>query len=174
MSDLQDIFGGNAFNPDEHEPTSDFAVIPPGKYPVYIEQAEVRQTKAGNGHYIKITMSILEGDFRNRKLWDQINIDNPSEECQAIGLRTLSALAKATNIDSLTDSAQLVGKVVIASVRVKRSDNYGDQNEIRTYLPPDETTPPAGVVAKTPPSHPPQEAHAETAAPADGKPPWQR
>ena len=174
-NDLATIFGGNPFDPSTVEPQTDFQVIPPGKYPVLIEEAEVKQTKAGTGHYIKLTMSVLDGPYKNRKLWDQINVQNPSAQCVEIGLRTLSALGRAIGTGPITDTAQLVNQVVIAHVKVKN-----DQNEVRTYsstaaapsMPVTQPGPPVGYVAAPAPL-PATPAASSTQAPAaQGKPPW--
>lgn len=127
-NDLQALFGGVSFNPAEVEPQADFEVLPPGKYPVLIENAEVKQTKSGTGHYVELTLKILDGPAKNRKLWDRINLQNPNAQCEEIGRSHLSALGRAMGLVSITDTAQLIGGVVIAHVKVK-----DDQNNVRTY-----------------------------------------
>lgn len=127
--DLGFVFG-EGFDPNSYEPQEDFTVLVPGKYPVMIETAEVKPTKAGSGHYLELQMKIVEGPCTNRKLWDRINIDNPNAKCVEIGCRVLSALARSVGLPAVQDTSQLVDKCCIASVKVK--DN---QNEVRTYLP---------------------------------------
>ena len=127
MPSLSDIFGGS-FRPDEHEPAKDFEVLAPGKYVVQIEEAELKETKAGNGHYLRIQMVIVDGDHKNRKLWDNINLDNPEPTCVRIGKGELSALSRALGLKELDDEAQLVNGIVVAHVKVKNN-----QNEVRTY-----------------------------------------
>ena len=130
QGDLLGIFGQNGFDTQSVEPQSDFDVIPPGKYPVLIEKAEVKQTKAGNGHYIELTLSVIDGPAKKRKVWDRININNPNPQCVEIGLRQLAALGQAIGIPAIGDTAQLVGQACIAHVKVKN-----EQNEVRTYSP---------------------------------------
>lgn len=127
MSDLQQIFGAG-FDTHSVEPQSDFEVIPPGKYPVLIEKAVVKPTKKGDGHYVEITLSVLDGPCKNRKVWDRINIQNPSDKCVEIGLRQLAALGQAIHLAAIQDTAQLLNQVCIAHVKVK-----DEQNEVRTY-----------------------------------------
>ena len=130
QGDLTGIFGQSGFDTGSVEPQSDFEVIPPGKYPVLIEKAEVKQTKAGNGHYIKLTLSVIDGQCKNRKVFDNINIDNPNRQCVEIGLRQLAALGLALGIPHIGDTAQLLNLCCIAHVKVK-----AEQNEVRTYSP---------------------------------------
>lgn len=127
MSDIGSFFGGG-FDTNSVPPQDDFDVLPPGKYPVLIEKAEVKPTKAGNGYYISLMMTVIDGPFKNRKLWDNINIANPSEKCVEIGLRQLAALGKSIGLQAITDTAELLSKACLAHVKVK--DNA---NEIRTY-----------------------------------------
>ncbi len=113
MNDLSEIFGGVPF-----DPSSVKSAYSPGKYPVLIKVAEIRQTKAGTGHYIYLDEEILDGDRKGQHLFDQINIQNPSAQCVEIGLRTLSALARAIGLQTVTDTTQLLNQVVVAHVKV--------------------------------------------------------
>ncbi len=146
MSNLAAIFGAG-FDIDSVEPQGDFDTIPPGKYPVVIDKAEVKQTKKGDGSYVKFTMTVLDGPYRNRKLWPMINIANPEPTCVKIGLGQLSALGRATGITYVSDENQFLGKTCIAHVKVKE-----EQNEIRTYSAMD--VPTAIPVVPVPPPNP--------------------
>jgi len=134
MSDISEIFGDD-FNHNEYEPTTDFTVIPPGKYKVQIVEASVNQTKAGNGHYIKLQMKVIEGERKGAVLFDNLNIDNPSTQAVEIAKRTLSAVCKALQIERCKDTAQLQDGILNAHVKVK-----DDQNRIRTYSAAGDTT----------------------------------
>lgn len=125
---LAGFFGDEGFDPYSIEPQKDFEPISPGKYPVLIEAAECKQTKAGNGFYLKLTLSVLDGQHKGRKVWDNINIENPSAQCVEIGLKTLAALGQAIGIPKLKDESQLLNQVAIAHVKVKDG-----QNSVRTY-----------------------------------------
>lgn len=180
MSDLsgffQNTFGQESFDPNSVKAQADFEVLPAGKYPVLIEKAEVQPTKAGNGHFIYLEMLITDGQAKDRKLFDRINIDNPSEKCVEIGFRCLAALGQALGLQSITDSNQLVNQVVLAHVRVK-----GDQNEVRTYSavgvqqlagPPVAAKRAASSAAVAPVAAPVAQAHVAQAPAA--KSPWAR
>lgn len=127
-NDLTDFFGGVPFSPATVEPATDFDVYPPGKYSVLIEAAEVKPTKTGTGHILKLTMQILDGEYKGRKLFDNINLQNPSAQCVEIGMRTLSALGRALSIAAITDTTQLLKGVVIAHVKAQDG-----RNNVRTY-----------------------------------------
>jgi len=127
-SDLSQIFGQNGFDPNSVEPADDFDVLPPGKYPVLIESADGRPTKNGQGFGVNLQFSILDGQFKGRKLFKWINIQHTSQKAQEIGQREFSALGKAIGLISITNTNQLLGKAVIAHVKVKDNDN-----DIRTF-----------------------------------------
>ncbi len=128
MSDLSGFFNQAAFDVNSVEPQGDFEVIPPGKYTVLIEKSELQQTKKGNGHFIYLEMQIADGQFKGRKIFDRINVENPSSQCIVIGKRCLSALGLAIGLQAVSDTSQLVNQLVIAHVKIKN-----EQNEVRTY-----------------------------------------
>ncbi|MFA5186718.1 MAG: DUF669 domain-containing protein [Patescibacteria group bacterium] len=172
--DLFNLFGQNAFDPTAVEPQSDFEVIPPSKVPVLVESAEVKATKAGTGYFLKLTLSIIDGPYKGRKLFDNINLQNPSAQCVEIGLRQLSALGQAIGVQAISDSSQLVNKTCIAHVKVK-----DDQNYVRTYS----STAAAVNAPQQPPSAPAQAQGAPAGQqvnpapapqPTQQKPPWAR
>ena len=197
MSNLAAIFGAG-FDTNTVEPQGDFEVIPPGKVPVIFDKSEVKQTKAGTGYYLELAMTITDGEYRNRKLWDRINIQNPSQQCEKIGRSELSALGKATGVTYVSDENQFLGKTCIAHVKVK-----DEQNEIRTYsavteplpagtppytaqeyAPPVQCTAPVAPMPMQPPMQPvpvqptaPQAAGVEPIGQSTtdaGQPPWRR
>lgn len=162
MSDLMNFFGQNGFATDSVEPQSDYEALPPGKYPIAIEKAEVRMTKAGDGNYIWLEMRVLDGKYKSRMVWDQINIVNPNAQCVQISLRTLAALGQAIGIPSITDTDQLLGQVCIAHVKTK-----DERNNVRTYS----TLPVQGAPPLQQPAQPAQYAPQHPQAPVGQQPP---
>lgn len=128
MGDCSEFFGQENFDKNSAEPLGDFKLLPAGQYLVTIDTSEVRATKAKNGHLIYLEMKILEGEFKGQKIFDRINIDNPSEDAVAMGKRTLRALTDAANINGFNDTSQLIDKTVVAHVKVD-----GEYNDVRTY-----------------------------------------
>lgn len=126
--DISSLYGVG-FDASQVEPQADYEALPPGKYMVLVEKAEVKDTKAGDGKYIKLQLAVLDGEFKGRRLFDNINIVNPNSQCVEIGARSLSALCRAIGVMYLEDCSQFLNKSCIASVKVK-----ADANEVRTYL----------------------------------------
>lgn len=168
--DLAAVFG-TGFDAEAVEPQDDFQVIPPGKYPVLVEKAEVRQTRKGDGRYIGLVLQILDGPCKGRKVFDNINIENPNQQAVEIGMRSLSALARAIGVMVVNDTSQLLNQCCIASVKVKDGDN-----NVRTYEPLQQPQQVPQQAAYQQPQQPPQQAVQQPAPqqPGNTAPPWAR
>ncbi len=127
MADLTGFFSGQGFDPATAPPD----VVPPGNYVVQVEKCEIKQTKAGDGHYVEVDMVILdECPSKGRHLWDRLNIHNKNPEAVKMAQRSLGALCVAAGIPDLKDTDMLLQVMVVACVKVKDGDN-----NIRTYKP---------------------------------------
>lgn len=117
------------------EPTADFEAIPKGDYKAMVIDSEWKPTKAGTGRYLQLTHEILDGEFKGRRLWDRLNLDNPSDTAVKIAQATLSSLCRAVNVMRPKDSSELHGKPCIIKVIVEeRNDKPGVfKNEIKNY-----------------------------------------
>jgi len=175
--DVRALFG-DAFRESDIKSTSDFDVLPPCKPQCLIERAQFKQNKKANGHYLEITLQVIDGPHKNRKLWDRINIDNPDQTCVKIGMGQLKKLLKATEINDFEDTSQLLNKVVIAHVAVQKNDVYGDQNVIRGYSDVVTPTAPVAVPQAAGPAPATQAGPAEPGntleKPAPEQAPWMR
>lgn len=107
--------------------------VPAGVYQVVIDGAELKTTKAGTGQYINLKLKIQGGQFSNRVFFDIINISNPSEVAQNIGLATLKKIMKSMGLDSVQNTDQLIGGHLTVKVDIERSEQYGDKNKVKDY-----------------------------------------
>ena len=110
---------------------NDFSPIPDGWYPIKIVDAQVKDTRAGTGKYISVRMDVTGPNYTGRVLWANYNFMNPSEAAQKIGRAELARLAGACGIDNLEDTDQLIGMQCEVQTKIKRSEEYGDKNEIK-------------------------------------------
>lgn len=76
-------------------PTNSFDPLPPGEYEAMVINAEERETRAGNGTFIALTMEILEGKFSGRKIWENLNVVNPNKTTVEMAHRNLKQLSIA-------------------------------------------------------------------------------
>lgn len=124
----------NGFNAAEVEPSKGFDPLPVGDYVAMIVDSEEKTTQAGTGSYIKLTIEIVDGDYKGRKLWENLNLNNPSSEAVAIAKATLSAICRAVGVLTPRDTVELHN--IPMSVKIgleKRKDSGEMQNRIKSY-----------------------------------------
>jgi hypothetical protein len=122
------------FNANEVEPSAPITILPPGRYPMAITKTEMKPTRAGNGSYLSVEFTISSGNGANRKLWANLNLDNPNQQTVDIARRELSAICHAVGVLQVNDSDELLGRELMVDVAVgKRRDTGEDQNVIKGY-----------------------------------------
>ncbi|MCD4825508.1 MAG: DUF669 domain-containing protein [Phycisphaerae bacterium] len=128
MADL-----GN-FNANEVEPTTAFEPLPAGKYIAAITASEMKPTKKGDGSYLELEFTVLEGDCQGRKAWDRLCINHPKDLTQKIAKGNLSAICRAVGVLQPGDSVELHNLPLEINVKCKkRKDNGEITNEIKGY-----------------------------------------
>jgi len=123
------------FDASKVAPQEAFSVIPAGSYIAQIEESEIKPTKAGTGQMLKLKWRILDGQYKNRVLFGNLNIVNANPEAEKIGQRQLSGLCHAVGVLQLQDTSQLHNKSVKikVKVRVDESGKYDDQNDVAGF-----------------------------------------
>lgn len=95
------------FNAKDHEPMDVFDPVPTGWYPVVIEESEMKPNSAETGHYLELVGTIISEEFKGRKLWTRLNLDNPNPVAVEIANRQLSAICHAIDVMVVKDSSAL-------------------------------------------------------------------
>jgi hypothetical protein len=121
------------FNAAQVEPSGDFEAIPAGKYLVVITASEMKPTKSANGSFLELTMEVAEGDFKGRKLWARLNLDNPSPVAVQIARAELSAICRAVGVMETKDSCELHNLPLVVTVKQKADADGEVRNEVRGY-----------------------------------------
>lgn len=122
------------YNANDYEPQS-FDILPAGVYDVAIVASQKKPTAKGDGAYLELQLQVLNGQYQNRKLFDRLNIWNPNDKAQQIARGTMSAICRAVGVMTPNDSAELHDKPLKVKVAVRKSDQYGEQNDIKAYMP---------------------------------------
>ena len=131
----------NGFNAGEVEPNTPFEPLPAGKYVACITSSEMKTTKSGDGRYLELEFEILEGDYKGRKVWARLNLENPNALAVKIARGELSAICRAVGVMTPKDSVELHNLPMTITVKVKkRSDNEDLTNEIKGYAKKDAAT----------------------------------
>ena len=122
------------FNANEVEPTASFDPIPAGKYLAAITESEMKATKTGNGSYLQLTFTIVEGEFKNRVLWARLNLNNPNATAVKIARSELSAICRAVGVMQPKDSVELHNIPLVITVKLKKREDTGElTNEVKGY-----------------------------------------
>ena len=137
------------------EPATAFEPIPAGKYLAVLVNSEQKPTKSGQGSFLELTFEVIEGEFKGRKVWARLNLDNPSPMAVKIARAELSALCRAVGVLTPKDSAELHNLPLLITVKQKAGPGNEDFNEVK------------GFARKEVASGKPQQAQTNT-------PPWRR
>jgi hypothetical protein len=62
------------FDPNTVEDRPDFSLFPVGEYIAEVTASDYKPTKSGNGKYIELEFTILDGEYAGRKYWDRLNV----------------------------------------------------------------------------------------------------
>lgn len=126
-------FLGQEFNEADMPESDSFEPIPAGWYMAKVAAAELKDTKAGNGRYIKLRFDIVGPSHQGRVVFANINISNPNPTAEEIGRKQLGDLMRSTGLAKLSDTDQLVGGNCSIKVSISKSDQYGDSNDVKAY-----------------------------------------
>ena len=151
--DVNELPVGNAGN---------FEPLPAGWYTCTISQAELKDTKAGNGQYIKLRYDITGPSHQGRVVFGNLNIKNANPKAEEIGRQQLGEIMRAIGLAKVADTDQLIGGQISIKLTVKDDAQYGASNEIKGF---NSLT---GSVAPSVPSAP----ASAPAATAKTAPPW--
>lgn len=153
------------FNANEVEPSSYFDAIPAGKYLAVITHSDKITTKDNKGHFLLLEFEIVEGDYKNRKLWSRLNIDNKNPETVRIANADLAAICRAVNVMQPRDSSELHNLPLTIVVKCRKNQDDEIVNEIKGYAPKASLS---GAVSATPATTAPSNAS------GNSQPPWAR
>ena len=96
------------FNAAEIEPSQAMEIMPDHWATAIITESEMKPTAAGDGQRLNLTFSIVQGQqFANRKAWVGLNLVNPNEKSVEISRADLSAICRACNKLTISDSSEL-------------------------------------------------------------------
>lgn len=135
MADLG--FGPSGFDATAPENQRTNSVIPAGEYPAVMVASEKVATKAGDGSYLKTQFQITAGEFQNRIIFKNFNLWLPASKEQALAIARgeFSEFCRAIGVHNPKDSSELHGKRCMVKVKVRKNDDYGDQNDIAKFAP---------------------------------------
>jgi len=137
--------------------------LPAGWYTATISQSELKDTKAGNGQYIKLRYDITGPSHQGRVVFGNLNIKNPNPKAEEIGRQQLGEIMRAIGLAKVTDTDQLIGGQIAIKLDVKQDAQYGASNEVKGFKALGGGSP---SLASSAPFNPP------ASKPAGATPPW--
>ena len=122
---------GEAKERDRNAP-SKFEPLPRGDYECIVIDTKIKDTKAGTGEYLEVTLQVVNGDASGRRLWDRLNISNPSKKAEEIAKEQLDRLCAAVGLSNkMQQTEQLHDIPIMVSVDIDRKDET--RNRIESY-----------------------------------------
>ena len=157
------------FDANEVAPSTGFDPIPAGKYVAVINDSGEKENKAGTGSYLQLEFEIIEGNYKGRRLWVRLNLQNQNPDAVRMARADLSAICHAVNVLKPNDSVELHNIPLVITVRCKKDKNTDEiVNEVRGYESRDAAHNPLAAPASTAP------ANATTTTTPGAKPSWMR
>jgi len=134
----QMVFLGFNAAEQQEEMRDGFEVIPAGEYKAAITDSDMLENSAKTGHYLKLEITIVEGPYNGRKIFTNLNLDNPNQTAVDIARAELKSICSAIGKPNaiINDSNELHDQPMTIKVKVeKRKDNGEDSNRIKGYAP---------------------------------------
>lgn len=139
-----------------------YEALPAGWYTATINGAEIKQTKSGTGRYIAVRYDITGPSYQGRVIFSNLNIENANPKAEEIGRQQLRSLMEAIGLANLADTDQLLGGNLKIKLKVEKSEEYGDRNQVAAFSRLEGAAPKVAPAAKP------------AAAAASSAPPWAR
>lgn len=116
----------------------DYKPVPVGEYELYLTDAEIKDSKAGN-KYISAEFTIASGEHEKRKVFENFTL------AHEVGLQRLKQMALGmgiTDFKKFTPQA-CIGKKVKAYINIKTEEGYDPKNAIKYFVTTEKATSPA-------------------------------
>lgn len=126
------------------EDRQSFDVIPPQDVIVAITASNYGENKNKTGHGLNFELQILDGEFKGRKLWDLLSLDNPNQETVRIANIAMKDILIATgmygkfgNDTSTLHDIPMIASLTVEPEKTVNGKTYRAKNKIKKYLPMD-------------------------------------
>jgi len=121
------------------EVQDEYAPIPNGMYPAFVDEVMFKASKAG-AEYMNVKFKIFGDNYANRVVWNIYNVMHPKEQVRNIAFGDLKKMFTANGMEEsemdFTSKEQLAAAVKDCRVYLKltqKTDDYGTKNVIKGY-----------------------------------------
>lgn len=123
------------FNAETVEPSVPFEAIPAGKYIAVINDSDMKDTRSGNGRYLQLEFEIVDGEYKGRKVWTRLNLENSNPEAVKYARADLAAICRAVGVLHPADSVELHNLPLQITVKCRRNQDDEMTNEVKSFAP---------------------------------------
>ena len=126
---------GQEINVNEIPESTGFDPLPAGWYQASVKKAELKSgTKEGASWTgMSLEYDILGPTGQGRKAWGFCGVSSSDPEKEGTSRYFLGKLMRAAGLSKLTDTDQLIGCNLEIKLKIKKSEEYGDKNEVNDY-----------------------------------------
>jgi len=130
-----------SFDANKFAPIGEFTPLPVGKYTVIISASERKATKVVpkpgevQGEYVQYIYTVIdEGEFKNRKLFDRLNLVNATPTAVDMANGKQSAICRAVGVMVPNNTEELHNIPFVVKVAIRpESGEYKATNEVNGY-----------------------------------------
>lgn len=127
----------NAANVPQSKP---FEPIPTGWYNVKIVEITPTPTKdnaTSGSWYLKLQLEVIDGEFKGRKLFHNLNMKNTNPEAVRISTEQLSTICHSVGRIQIGHTNELLGLPFMAktSVKIDPTGTYEPSNDVKGFKP---------------------------------------
>jgi hypothetical protein len=98
-----------------------------------ITDSEMKTSQKG-GQYLKLTVELIEGQYKGRKVFANLNLKNSNPEAEKIAKISLGDICRAVGVLHPRDSAELHGKPLLVKLSVRPETNdFPASNDVKSW-----------------------------------------
>jgi hypothetical protein len=128
-------FPNGPYNPEDTD--GGFDLLPPGKYVAQAVEGRIGPPKSGNGYALTLVWKIIEGEYENRQIWQNISFVHPKPGAQFFGQKMLNsiiaAVGCATPLSNVEPLLWTPVRIVLA-IEEDKTGAYPDKNRVVKVL----------------------------------------
>lgn len=98
--------------------------LPAGTYPAMLEKVITKSSQAGH-KYVSVTLGVVDGDFKGRKYFENLNLFHPEKKTRDIAVSKLRLFEKAfgTILGSEEEFAKYIGTSLTFELETSKKGN---------------------------------------------------
>ncbi len=115
-------------------PRTEFSVLPAASYRFQITACEKKTGKTSGVDYLSVELTVVDGQYANRKLWVNLNLWNPKADVKQRAEEEMSDLCHAVGILKPTGPQDFVNRTLVGKVKVRTNKESKEQeNQVTKY-----------------------------------------